>query len=46
LRLGSNKIMNKNGTYGDGIVHLGDWVARAKRYVNQETGIRLSRRIR
>ena len=46
LRLGSNKIMNKNGTYGDGIVHLGDWVGRAKRYVNQETGIRLSRRIR
>ena len=46
LRLGSNKIRNKNGSFGDGIVHLGDWVPRAKTYVNQATGIRLSRKIR
>ena len=46
LRLGSNKIRNKSGSYGDGIVHLGDWVPRAKTYVNQATGIRLSRKIR
>ena len=46
LRIGSNKIKNVNGSYGDGIVHLGNWVDRAKRYVNQETGIRIARRIR
>ena len=46
LKRGSNKIRNVNGNYNDGIVHLGNWVDRAKLYVTQETGIRLSRRIR
>lgn len=46
LKRGSNKIRNANGNYSDGIVHLGNWVERAKRYVGQETGIRLARRIR
>ena len=36
LKRGSNKIRNVNGNYSDGIVHLGNWVERAKRYVVHE----------
>ena len=46
LRKDSNEILQVNGDYGDGIVHLGDWVGRVERYINEETGIRLSRRVR
>jgi hypothetical protein len=46
LRTGSNKIRNKDGSFGDGIVHLGDWVERAKRYIDSKTDIRVARQIR
>lgn len=46
LRRNSNKIRTKSGSFSDGITHLGNWVPRAKQYINQQTGIRLSRKIR
>ncbi len=46
LRKNSNRIMTKSGNYSDGIVHLGDWVSRAQSYIEEQTGIRLSRKIR
>lgn len=46
LRKGSNKIRQNNGNMGDGIVHSGDWVERAKRYINIEENIKLTRGIR
>lgn len=46
LRMGSNKIRQNNGNMGDGIVHLGNWVDRAKRYINTEENIKLEREIR
>ncbi len=43
LTSGSNENMGKYGSYGDGIVHLGDWIQRAKDYIDGETGIKLSK---
>ena len=46
LRRNSNKIRTKSGALSDGITHIGNWVPRAQQYINQQTGIRLSRKIR
>ena len=44
LRKNSNQIRSVSGGMTDGIVHNGNWVQRAKDYINQETGIRLARK--
>ncbi len=46
LRQYSNTIENVSGGWSDGITHNGNWVARAQSYISEETGIRLSRKIR
>ena len=46
LRRNSNKIMTQSGGLSDGIIHNGNWVPRAETYISQQTGIRLSRKIR
>lgn len=41
LKKGSNPYRQVNGEYGDGIIHSGNWVSRAERWIAKETGVRV-----